>query len=265
MSVLQALVLGIVQGLTEFLPVSSSGHLLLLEKLGVGTPDLFFNICLHLGTLLSVLVCMRRDIAALFRKEGRKTLLLIFLASLPTGVIALLFETFAPGLARGAALPFGFMATTVLLVVSHFLAPSSRPLDTRSALAAGAVQGIAVLPGLSRSGATVAALRSGATVAALRLAGVEKTQAARFSFLLSVPVIVASALYEGVSLASAGTPPAADPLAVTVGVAAAFFSGTVAVRFFLALFERRSLIPFAVYTAMLSAFSFLLYYTPLFA
>ena len=118
------------------------------------------------------------------------------------------------------------------------------------------MQGIAVLPGLSRSGATVAALR---------LAGVEKTQAARFSFLLSVPVIVASALYEGVSLASAGTPPAADPLAVTVGVAAAFFSGTVAVRFFLALFERRSLIPFAVYTAMLSVFSFLLYYTPLFA
>ena len=256
MSVLQALVLGIVQGLTEFLPVSSSGHLLLLEKLGVGTPDLFFNICLHLGTLLSVLVCMRRDIAALFRKGGRKTLFLLLVASLPTGVIALLFETFAPGLARGAALPFGFMATTVLLVVSHFLAPSSRPLDTRSALAAGAVQGIAVLPGLSRSGATVAALR---------LAGVEKTQAARFSFLLSVPVIVASALYEGVSLASAGTPPAADPLAVTVGVAAAFFSGTVAVRFFLALFERRSLIPFAVYTAMLSVFSFLLYYTPLFA
>lgn len=72
MDVLEAVLLGLVQGAGEFLPVSSSGHLLLLEKLGLGEEDLFFNICLHLGTLLSVLVCMRREVFGLFRRENRK-------------------------------------------------------------------------------------------------------------------------------------------------------------------------------------------------
>ena len=75
MNIAEAVVLGLVQGAGEFLPVSSSGHLLLLEKLGVGEEDLFFNICLHLGTLLSVLVCMRRELLSLFGREGRKNVL----------------------------------------------------------------------------------------------------------------------------------------------------------------------------------------------
>lgn len=84
MTFLEALILGLVQGAGEFLPVSSSGHLLLLEKLGVGEESLFFNICLHLGTLAAVLVAMRKKIFALFSRENRGTLLYILLACIPT-------------------------------------------------------------------------------------------------------------------------------------------------------------------------------------
>ena len=251
MSVWEAIVLGLVQGATEFLPVSSSGHLLFLEKAGIGSPDLFFNICLHLGTLLAVAVCMRKKIAALFRRDGRKTLLFLFLSCLPTGALALLFMFCAPSLVDGAMLPFGFMVTTVLLVCSHCLNGSPRFLDGKAGLLAGVFQGVAVLPGISRSGATVAALR---------LYGVEKRPAAEFSFLMSVPVIIASALYEGMKITVSGEPPAVDLLPLLAGVAAAFLSGLAAIKFFLSLFEKRSLIPFAVYTAAMSAASFLLFY-----
>ena len=107
MSVWEAVVLGLVQGAGEFLPVSSSGHLLLLEKLGVGEEDLFFNICLHLGTLLSVIIVMRRPLLSLFRKEHRRTLLFLILACLPTVALALLFKYLAPALIDGAYLPLG--------------------------------------------------------------------------------------------------------------------------------------------------------------
>ena len=251
MSVWEAILLGLVQGATEFLPVSSSGHLLFLEKAGVGTPDIFFNICLHLGTLLAVVVCLRADIFFLFRRDGRKTLLFLFLSCLPTGALALLFMYFAPSLVDGAMLPLGFMTTTALLVLARCFVGKPRFLDAKASLLAGVFQGVAVLPGISRSGATVAALR---------LYGVDKPAAAKFSFLMSLPVIVASALYEGGKIALSGEAPAVGILPLVAGTATAFLSGLAAIKFFLALFEKRSLTPFAVYTAAMSVASFLLFY-----
>ena len=147
MSVWEAIVLGLVQGAGEFLPVSSSGHLLLLEKLGVGEEDLFFNICLHLGTLLSVIIVMRRPLLSLFRKENRRTLLYLALACLPTVALALLFKYLAPALIDGAYLPLGFAATSFLLILSekfssrgaappspHSGFPGCRALPRRSSL-----------------------------------------------------------------------------------------------------------------------------------
>ena len=160
MSVWEAVVLGLVQGAGEFLPVSSSGHLLLLEKLGVGEEDLFFNICLHLGTLLSVIIMMRRPLLSLFRKEHRRTLLFLILACLPTVALALLFKYLAPALIDGAYLPLGFAATSFLLILSEKFSPAeNRPLSVKTSVLTGFLQGIAVLPGISRSGATVAAPR----------------------------------------------------------------------------------------------------------
>ena len=155
MSVWEAVVLGLVQGAGEFLPVSSSGHLLLLEKLGVGEEDLFFNICLHLGTLLSVIIVMRRPLLSLFRKEHRRTLLFLILACLPTVALALLFKYLAPALIDGAYLPLGFAATSFLLILSEKFSPAeNRPLSVKTSVLTGFLQGIAVLPGISRSGAT---------------------------------------------------------------------------------------------------------------
>ena len=248
MNVLEAVLLGLVQGAGEFLPVSSSGHLLLLEKLGVGEEDLFFNICLHLGTLLSVAVCMRKSILSLFRRENRRTLLYIAAACIPTVLFALLFKYLAPSLVDGAYLPLGFAVTAVLIFLSEKYAPAqNRFLSVKTSVLTGVFQGIAVLPGISRSGATIAALR---------FSGVERASAAEFSFLLSIPIITGSALYEGTELAVTGRLTDVAVLPLLVGVAAAFLSGCVAIRFFLALVRKRSSLPFAVYTAALAVVSF---------
>ena len=248
MSVWEAVVLGLVQGAGEFLPVSSSGHLLLLEKLGVGEEDLFFNICLHLGTLLSVAVCMRKSILSLFRRENRRTLLYIAAACIPTVALALLFKYLAPALIDGAYLPLGFAATSFLIVLSEKFSPAeNRPLSAKTSVLTGFLQGIAVLPGISRSGATVAALR---------LSGVPRPAAAEFSFLLSVPVILGSALYEGTELAVSGGLADVPVLPLIAGVAAAFVAGCAAIKFFLALVRKRSALPFALYTAALAVVSF---------
>ena len=158
---------------------------------------------------------------------------------------------FAPSLVDGAMLPLGFMTTTALLVLVRCFVGKPRFLDAKASLLAGVFQGVAVLPGISRSGATVAALR---------LYGVDKPAAAKFSFLMSLPVIVASALYEGGKIALSGEAPAVEILPLVAGTAAAFVSGLAAIKFFLALFEKRSLTPFAVYTAVMSVASFLLFY-----
>ena len=247
MSVWEAVVLGLVQGAGEFLPVSSSGHLLLLEKLGVGEEDLFFNICLHLGTLLSVIIVMRRPLLSLFEKENRRTLLFLILACLPTVALALLFKYLAPSLIDGAYLPLGFAATSFLIVLSEKFSPAqNRALSAKTSVLTGFLQGIAVLPGISRSGATVAALR---------LSGVPRPAAAEFSFLLSVPVILGSALYEGTELAVSGGLADVPVLPLIAGVAAAFVAGCAAIKFFLALVRKRSALPFALYTAALAVVS----------
>lgn len=251
-SVLEAFLLGLVQGAGEFLPVSSSGHLLLLEKLGVGEEDLFFNICLHLGTLLSVLVCMRKEIFSLFRRENSKKMLFIFIACLPTVVLAVLFKYLAPSLVNGAYLPLGFAVTAFLIVLSEKFSPAqTRFLSYKTSVLTGVFQGIAVLPGISRSGATIAAQR---------LCGVERSAAAEFSFLLSVPIIVGSALFEGTELALTGGLGDVSVVPLIVGVVAAFASGCVAIKFFLSLMRKHSSLPFALYTAALAVVSLFLLY-----
>lgn len=252
MEILHALILGLVQGAGEFLPVSSSGHLLLLEKAGIGEENLFFNICLHLGTLLSVLVCMRQPVLNLLKKPFCKTTGYIALACIPTVALALLFKYLAPSLIDGAYLPLGFAVTAVLLFATEKLVPQKNGfLDAKTSVLTGVLQGIAVLPGVSRSGATIAALR---------FCGVEKSSAAEFTFLLSVPVILGSALYEGVELGLTGGLGDVSVLPLLTGVAAAFLSGCVAIRFFLSLMKTKSMLPFAAYVALLVPVSFAVIY-----
>ena len=237
MKYLKAALVGVVQGLTEFLPVSSSGHLTILAKFGICPTSLFFNLALHLATLAALLVQMRREVWAVMRhpiREGKY----ILLASVPTVLIAYLFKKLFPEVLTGALLGFGFLLTAAFLTLAEVLRRDSkgRMIGGKISLLTGAAQGIAVLPGVSRSGATLAVMTA---------CGVEGEKAARFSFLLSVPVIVGGFLLEGIE--SGFSAASADAGEIVVAAIAAFLSGLIAVRFMLGHIKK-GLKPFIPYT-----------------
>ncbi len=207
MNTLEAIVLGAIQGLTEFLPVSSSGHLVLFQNLfGLKEPELLFDICLHVGTLAAVLIVFYREIAdillALVQIPGRmrsagsiknlctadpsiRMALLIVVGSVPTAVIGLLFKEITDQL-FGSLTIVGCMLliTGTLLWLTRRIRTGGRPIDRvtlKDVLIIGPIQGLAILPGISRSGSTIAT--------ALFL-GVDRKVAGRYSFLLSIPAIV---------------------------------------------------------------------------
>lgn len=193
MEVWKAAVLGVVQGLTEFLPVSSSGHLLIFERiLGTDTEgaDLFLGVMLHAGTLLAALFALGPRILSILRTDRRRGLLLL-LATIPAGAVGVLLgdlvdEVFFGGEWLWAA----FLATALLLLLSgHRIRRGGmlRPLNAKSALAVGAAQALAVIPGLSRSGTTFAA---GV------LCGMPREEAAEFSLLLGIPIVAGAVLVE---------------------------------------------------------------------
>lgn len=243
MKIWEALVLGIIQGLSEFLPISSSGHLLLLEKLGVGTENLFFNIMVHVGTLLAVLIVLRKEWTPLVRHPFQRTTGNLVIACIPTVVIALIFKFLLPSLIDGMFLGFGFVMTAFLLFVGQTFQFTKNGVNiAKTCILTGVFQGIAVLPGISRSGATISALT---------LCGVDRKNATNFSFLLSIPIIAGSAIFEGVELAMTKMPLDIPISALIVGVVSAFVSGLVAIKFFLKLIEKHKMTGFIIYTMLL--------------
>lgn len=187
----QALVLGLTQGLTEFLPVSSSGHLTFLQRIlniDIGGAELFFDIILHMGTLIAVCVVFRKDIIALFRKPLNKLLYLV-VATIPAAIVGLLLddiieEHIMQGAYTGVYLSVFFLVTAGVLFATEIYAKRKKavyPLGWRNTLPMGFAQAIAVLPGISRSGSTIAAGT---------FAGGSAEDVSSFSFLLSIPVIL---------------------------------------------------------------------------
>ncbi len=239
--VLKGLLLGLVQGLTEFLPVSSSGHLLLLERMGVAEPSLLLNLLVHVATLLAVVIVMRRDVWAWIKHPLGQEARWIYLVSVPTVLVAALFHFFAPRLLTGAYLPLGFLATSCLLFWGASIRVGNRPLSCANALGVGLMHGLATLPGLSRSGATVSAMR---------LAGIAPDRAVRLSFLMSIPVIVGGAAVECIG-ADWGV--VNVPLTLSA-VAASFVFGLLGLRVMLRAFGR-SMPIFGVYTLALAVVS----------
>ena len=244
MTIIESIFLGLLQGFTEFLPVSSSGHLLLCQKLFGIQANLFFDVMLHLGTLFAVVVAMRKSLWAAVRHPiADVRVRYVLLASAPTFAIALLVKLFVSESLLNALLPVGFAATIVLIVLSDRLSrPVLRLSQTKPLpiLVTGLVQGIAVLPGLSRSGSTVSVMK---------LFGINPSDSAEFSFLLSIPVILAAVTVEGYE-ALTSTPLAIDWLTVSVGVVTAFLSGLVAVYAVMRVIKRNSWLIFALYLAI---------------
>lgn len=193
----QALVLGLTQGLTEFLPVSSSGHLTFLQRvlgIDIGGAELFFNIILHLGTLVAVCIIFWRDILDLFKKPF-KTLLYLVVATIPAAIAGLLLddvieEHLMGGKYVGVVLAVFFTVTAAVLFATEVFAKRRKkelPLCWRTTLPMGFAQAVAILPGISRSGSTIAAGT---------FAGGTAEDTSKFSFLMSIPVILGSFVVE---------------------------------------------------------------------
>jgi len=274
MLLLQAFILGLVQGLTEFIPVSSSGHLQAIPfLLGWAPGSLAFDVALHVGTLVAVIVVFRSDLwdmarAALRprdteRRSARHLLVLLAVASVPAalvgvaarGAISAAFEqplTIAAFLCLTAALLWWSECRRVALGTAEHAADDLRAVGAeldampwRRALGIGAAQALAIFPGVSRSGATIAAGMS---------LGLSRGAAARFSFLMLLPITVGAALVTLPDLAT--TEPGMlpfGPVEIALGVIVSAISGYLAIRFLLAFVARRSLVIFARYVLVLAA------------
>lgn len=256
MSIWIAMLLGLVQGLCEFLPVSSSGHLLLLSKIfGITEGAMFFSVMLHLATLVAVVIVFWKSVSKLIRRPFSRPVLLLIIAIVPTVLAALLFKkiepfkTFYAAAEEGAYLGWCFLVTSVLLIVSDCL---RRPRGTTrklknmrvtDALTVGLMQGVGVLPGVSRSGSTI----SGAL-----FAGLDRRAAADFSFLLSIPAILGGAVLEIPDAIAEGVG-GLHWTCVFAGMLTAGLVGYFAIRLMLAAIKKKKLWGFAVYTAVLGA------------
>jgi undecaprenyl-diphosphatase len=224
MTILQSIFLGLLQGFSEFLPISSSGHLILAQRLFDVEATLFFDVALHLGTFFAVILVYKKSLATYVANPLKnRRLLLVVLASIPTFVLAFVVKMLVPEKMFMGLLPIGFALTIALLVTSHYLGKNKFDLASCPvwcALLCGLAQGVAVFPGLSRSGSTVSVLK---------LCGLEQKDATEFSFVLSLPIIAGSALVEGLEVISA---PVATPwYCVLIGVFFAFLSGYAALSF----------------------------------
>ncbi len=249
MSLLDALILGVLQGLTEFFPISSSTHLKIAEKLLAikASDDLFlFHLACHLGTVFSALIFLRSDIVKLFRQKER--LFLLFAATLPLIPCYFLLRPL-----RQAGVHFQG-ACLVLTALFLFFAsrikakpPSySSSWKFRDVLFIGAMQGMALIPGISRSGSTIAA-------ACFR--GWEVKEAVRFSFLLAIPTVLGGNVLEGMKLYAKGFSALTfSPLHFGLGFAASFALGSVGIRMMYSIWETRKLRPFAWYCLGLGFF-----------
>lgn len=248
MSEIQALLLGLIQGLTEFLPVSSSGHLEIGHALlGVHSDNnLLFAVVVHLATVLSTLVVFRKDIAELFKglfefkwNEPTKYVAKLLFSALPVGVIGVLFQTELENLFTGNLKFVGSMllVTALLLALTHFVKTSEKKITFGRAFLIGIAQAMAVLPGISRSGSTIA---TGL------LAGAKKDEVARFSFLMVLIPIVGAALIDLTkNIDSIQTN--AEWLPLIIGFVAAFLSGLFACAWMIKIIKRGKLIYFAIY------------------
>ena len=270
MSELQALILGLVQGFTEYLPVSSSGHLE-LGKIILGPEaeagGLTFDIVVHVATVLSTLVILWREVmwifAGLFRFNGpmndeQKYVLNILISMIPVGVVGLLFKDKVEALyADNVIVVVGWclLVTSVLLALTHFYQPREKEkISPLHAFIIGIAQACAVLPGLSRSGSTIA---TGL------LLGNSRKNLAQFSFLMVIPPILGEALLDFKHMFApsaeylaehAGEATAVVPTSsLIVGFIAAFISGCVACKWMIALVKKCKLIYFAIYCAIVGA------------
>lgn len=261
MSTIEVIILAIIQGLTEFLPISSSAHLILPSAiLGWQDQGIVFDVAVHVGTLFAVMLYFRQDIANLTlgwvkslagqHSTDSKLAWWVILATIPAGLAGLFAADLIELYLRS---PYVIAVTTIVFGLALWLADakakqiqSMESITWRQALLIGIAQAVALIPGTSRSGITM--------TAALML-GLDRVSAARFSFLLSIPIIILSGGYQGLKLVS--TPTNYDVNAILLGTGLSFVSALICINLFLKVINRMGMLPFVIYRLVLGAVLFI--------
>ena len=286
MNFLEALILGLIQGITEFIPVSSSGHLTLFGKVFDVDSSIMlsFTTLLHVGTLIAVFIVMRKDIKSILLDIFGKMTWLIIIATIPAVIAAVLLGDLLDELFAGGSLGYSFLMTGLILLstlmikqdrsvhqaklvraasiqkdeisaesfsddsdnASEVTAINRLPkeISYKEALIAGLGQAVAILPGISRSGSTLAALL---------FCKIDRKKAVRFSFLMSIPAIAGGFLLDLIKMFGGETTALTqlDPFVIIIGIAAAFFSGWLAMNYMLKKLTAKGLLVFAIYVIIL--------------
>jgi|AntAceMinimDraft_2_1070361.scaffolds.fasta_scaffold11607_2 undecaprenyl-diphosphatase len=265
MPVLKSLILGIIQGLTEFLPISSSGHLVLGKHfLKFQTPDTSFEVFLHLGSLLAVILYFWKDILALIKAispiknvkfpeeqmKNRKLVFYLIISTFITGVIGIFFKDFFENLFTNPILVAGMLSITgIIIFISdtiRFEKVHTSDMGVGRAIIIGLSQSLAILPGISRSGTTISVAL---------FSGIKRSEAARFSFLLSIPAILGAALLHFKDFANLDKGMLMNYI---IGGVGAFVSGYLVISLLLKLIQKRKLKYFAYYCWVASITSIIL-------
>ena len=249
MDILNAIILGIIQGLTEFLPVSSSGHLeiakAILGENKIGQESMLMTVVLHFATALSTIIIFRKDLVEILRgltkfknNNSFRFSLKIVISMIPAALVGVMLNEEIENLFGGPIVCVGAMLilTGFLLFLADNEVPAKKTIDIKTALLIGIAQAIAILPGVSRSGATISASV---------LLGIDKEKSARFSFLMVIPLIFgkifADILSEEISLSDTNFLP------IVVGFISAFFTGILACKWMIKLVKNSQLKYFAYY------------------
>lgn len=272
MEVWQAIILGAVQGFAEFLPVSSSGHLILVQRwLGVTEGGMFFDVMLHIGTLIPIFIVFYREIISIFKrpapitvkqKDGtviekrpifNQKLLFLVVATIPVGLTGLFLVEHVDGafyagdVLAACLLSATFLFTAIELFLSEIISKKygkELPLSYKNTLVMGVAQSLAIVPGLSRSGTVISA---GCYM------GVKRSENANFTFLMSVPVILGAAFLSGLKVIKDGV--SVDVLPLIFGVLTAAVTGYVAIKLMLKIIKKASYKWFSLYLIVISVMS----------
>ena len=267
MAVWLIIILGIVQGASEFLPISSSGHLVVLYNIfSVTENNILLSVVLHIATLLAVLICYRKELLLLIKNPFCKTNKMLIVATIPTVILVVLFKEIVEKSFSGNFIIVGFLITAIILAVSQIVRNKQNTnnnlakttefmtisdsiinlnINYKQALLIGVMQGVAVFPGISRSGSTIA---TGL------ICGVSKRDSADFSFLLSIPIIVAGMLFEVLEIFTGNVVVTIPAITLSVGFLFSFLSGLLSIKLMLKFVKNKNLIWFSVYLILLSLF-----------
>ncbi len=245
MEIFESIILGVIQGLTEFLPVSSSGHLVLFQQIfSVDNVPLFYDVMLHMGTLVAVFIIFAKDIKSLICHPVQKLMGMLLIATVPAVLAALFLEDFFKGAFEGTFLAFGFFGTAIILCISELIAKRialKKHIGVKQAVTMGIMQAVAIMPGVSRSGSSIAGGL---------FSGVDRTLAARFAFLMSIPTILGSLVLSIKDLSTEGMGDVSVP-AVVFGTIAAAICGFFAIKFMIRMISKMKLYIFAIYVGVI--------------